>query len=839
MKRLKKSYIVTIVVVILSTSLCTFFFNRYHFIKQNDFASQLSTKIASEITSTTKIVNDALQIITQYASQNTAYSKKVIDHSRLFIEPIRQILGASVIYFIKEDGTVVVSTYFNGTNSLENNNYKFRPYFVNAMNGSNDTYVALGVTTKERGIYFSAPIYKAHNNNEISGVVVIKMPVVEIENILRTYNNPVAMTVHEGIVFLANQDEWLFRPLLPIEAQARNNRVATKQFADEKFTNSIFKKEINNIRIDRNGEEYIFAASKNQLGDVVFVTKYVKTHLIKIVVLTLLINIIIAFVIITIGVNNYEKGAFYKKHKQVSTALTESETKHRLLFENTTDAIIMYDIETERIEHCNRAATNLFGFGYVMFLSLKLKDFVIRGDGEQASANYKSSNNKELPRWVFKRKDETVFVGEVSKNSFFGADGRMKMVSSIKDITEKNKLHEQLIHSEKMAAVGQLSAGVAHEFNNILAVIMGHCQVVSIMVQKNAIQVPEKIATTLHVIENQASRGSKIVRDMMSFSRPMQPFKSAISLNSVVDEILSFQEKQCALENIAITKNYCANGTVFIDKSQIQQVFLNLLINARHALKGKGGGVISISTYESDDKIEITFVDNGLGIKDENKSKIFTPFFTTKGALAEDELGLKGTGLGLSVSFQIINNHNGTISFTSKEGVGTTFRIQFPKHSSDETNVNSVATHQSHFQTISPPLVSHPPQSIENKIKKIKNEAITVLVVDDEIEITDMIHELLISIGVKNIDIINRPKEALAIYGLKRHDFVFLDIRMPDISGIELAELLKEMDPLVNITFLTGQMEYAEVDRESLIFPVIHKPFSINQIVNVIEPPIT
>ncbi|MCU0821889.1 MAG: ATP-binding protein, partial [Spirochaetes bacterium] len=240
------------------------------------------------------------------------------------------------------------------------------------------------------------------------------------------------------------------------------------------------------------------------------------------------------------------------------------------------------------------------------------------------------------------------------------------------DITERTRLLQQLIHSEKLASVGQLAAGVAHEFNNLLTVIIGRAQ---IAMEENSI---DEIRESLNVIENTSKRGSALVKNLSAFARPKEPRFKLQDITELIDEVLKFQKRQLQLENIEIEKEYDTSVKASFDWGQMEQVFLNLLINSIHAIKPKGKGAIKISVKSSDNRIKVSFADTGIGMDEKTRLKIFDPFFSTKGAWANDGLGIPGTGLGLSVSHAIIKKHNGTIHVKSTKGRGTTFIITLP-----------------------------------------------------------------------------------------------------------------------------------------------------------------
>jgi len=243
----------------------------------------------------------------------------------------------------------------------------------------------------------------------------------------------------------------------------------------------------------------------------------------------------------------------------------------------------------------------------------------------------------------------------VVKIPVFEADGNVAgLLCSGRDITELKRVQEQLTQAQKMESVGQLAAGVAHEINTPLGIILGYAQLLLEDVEEDG-----QIHTDIKTIEKQAKICRKIVADLLRFSRRMESIVTTLDINQSIEEVVAVVEHTFKLEQVIIERNYGSNlPPVMGDKEKLKQVFVNLLNNACDAIGNDG--VISITTSFNEDNNEliISVADTGTGISSENVEKIFDPFFTTKG------VG-KGTGLGLSVTFGIIKEHGGTIEVQS------------------------------------------------------------------------------------------------------------------------------------------------------------------------------
>jgi len=233
-----------------------------------------------------------------------------------------------------------------------------------------------------------------------------------------------------------------------------------------------------------------------------------------------------------------------------------------------------------------------------------------------------------------------------------------------RDKENKKLIQQQLLHADRLASIGQLAAGVAHELNEPLGNILGLAQL-SLKLSK----MPEQAKKDLGKIEDCVIYSREIIKKLMEFSRQSSLCKEKINLNEVIDNSITFLEARCIKDGIKIIKQYTKNITITADPNQIKQVITNLTINAAQAMKN--GGELTISTRKDNENAILSVEDTGIGISSKNISKTFMPFFTTK------DIG-EGTGLGLSVVYGIIKNHNGDIKVSSEPGKGTIFEICLP-----------------------------------------------------------------------------------------------------------------------------------------------------------------
>jgi PAS domain S-box-containing protein len=236
----------------------------------------------------------------------------------------------------------------------------------------------------------------------------------------------------------------------------------------------------------------------------------------------------------------------------------------------------------------------------------------------------------------------------------------------LENVTSRIKLEETLQQSEKLSSIGLLAAGVAHEVNTPLTGVSSYTQMLLGMIPET-----DPKHALLQKVQKQTDRASNIVGNLLNFSRTGNASEFVeININKLLDDTLQLLEPQLRKSNVEIVKNYAAaSPKIFGNAGKLQQVFTNLIINARDAMFA--GGEIVLTTAFDDDKATIEVADTGSGIEPENLTKIYDPFFTTKGVGS-------GTGLGLAVSYGIVQEHAGTIRATSEVGEGTTFRLVFP-----------------------------------------------------------------------------------------------------------------------------------------------------------------
>jgi GAF domain-containing protein/CheY-like chemotaxis protein len=356
----------------------------------------------------------------------------------------------------------------------------------------------------------------------------------------------------------------------------------------------------------------------------------------------------------------------------------------------------------------------------------------------------------------------------------------------------------QLVQAAKMSALGQLVSGVAHELNNPLSVIIGYGQ---LMLQR---EVPADMQRPIDLMVAQADRMAKIVRNLLFFARQRLPERAAVNVNEVIDQTLALRQNQLTLSNITVVKDFVATPPpVAGDAQQLEQVFLNLLLNAEQAiLEAKDGGRIVLRTRvgEEGGTVLAQVIDDGPGIPSEMLPRIFEPFFTTK------DVG-SGTGLGLSVSYGIIEQHGGRLSVDSRPGE-TVFTLELPVAPDSIAPKRAAAA------------AAAPARGGEGRV---------ALVVEDEPSVLDLVVTLLQRQGW-TIEVASGGRAALNHVRSQRYDLIVSDMRMPEGDGEELFRGALALDPGLarRFVFITGDTANpaAWAFLRGTSVPVVEKPFT-------------
>jgi len=411
------------------------------------------------------------------------------------------------------------------------------------------------------------------------------------------------------------------------------------------------------------------------------------------------------------------------------------------------------------------------------------------------------------------RKNGELWFANFRTDFVFDASGKLiKQFGSIQDITdikraaEKEKqMQQELYNATHLASIGEMASGIAHEINNPLTGVVGFSQ---LLIDRD---IPDDIKEDLEIINHEAQRAAKIVSGLLTFAYQNKPGWSMVNIDEIISNTLELRTHEMELSNIRVVTELEGHlPLTAADGAQLQQVFLNIILNAEQAMKDmKKAGTLTVRTKSTGKSIIITFADTGPGISQENLSRVFNPFFTTKG------VG-EGTGLGLSMSHGIIKQHKGKINVESEEGHGARFIIELPV-----TNILDSIDEIDETDDAIP----------DRDLKK-------GLVIDDEKPILIYLERLLSGWGYES-ELVSNAKDAFEMMQENDYDFVLLDINMPDMNGLELYRQLKKVKPEMakRVLFVTGDVLEKTTSaflRENNV-PSITKPIDVEKLKQSID----
>ncbi len=508
--------------------------------------------------------------------------------------------------------------------------------------------------------------------------------------------------------------------------------------------------------------------------------------------------------------------------KMAEMALVESEERLRFLVQNSSDSLVIINVDgTQR--YVSPAAERITGFP-VAELQGRAIDTLIHPDDLQAvrAAWQETLEHPEKTVTVQYRhihKTQQWVYSEAIAQSFLSEPAINGVIASVRDITshkraeeDNERLHVQLTQAQKMETVGRLAGGVAHDFNNMLSVILGHAELAL-----SSVDTSQPLFANLQEISRAAKRSADLTRQLLAFARKQTVAPKVVDLNHTVEGMLKMLRRLIG-EDIALNWLPGGNlGLIKIDPSQVDQMLANLCVNARDSIADTGKVTIRTENVAFDEAycathldclpgeyILLAVSDSGSGMDKETLSHLFEPFFTTK------EMG-KGTGLGLATVYGIVKQNEGFISVTSTPGLGTTFSIYLPRHAGEKERVDKGDTAG----------LAVPGQA-------------TILLVEDEPMILDVTRTMLSRQGY-NVLAALTPGEALRL--AKEHgegiSLLMTDVVMPEMNGRDLAKNLLALCPNVKCLFMSGYtadvIAHHGVLDEGVFF--IQKPFTQKDLV--------
>jgi two-component system NtrC family sensor kinase len=478
--------------------------------------------------------------------------------------------------------------------------------------------------------------------------------------------------------------------------------------------------------------------------------------------------------------------------------LRKAEWRFRTLFRVAPDAVLTV-LESGRIREANDAVRDILGLHPLQVVGRTLDEFVVDEDRERLAQEFARVLAGSPSRMELRLRHEVgVRIVSLAARMVPEADPPMVLILG-RDMTAEREMRSRLVETERLAAVGELVAGVAHEVNNPLCTISAFAQIL-----QREHELTSEQREAVEVICSETMRASQVLRDLLTFARRSESDSATIQLNDLAERTLRLRTYEMGSLNIT---SECALSPdlplVQGDPRQLQQVVLNLVMNAIQAMEGTGGGTLRVSTHAERDRVVLEVADTGPGIPAEARVHVFEPFFTTK---------RDGTGLGLSVSYGIVAAHGGMISIAHTGPEGTTFRVSLPARRDAELLPSEPE----------PKIVSTSPLA-----------GMHMLFVDDELALHGGIRSYA---RTRGFEVVTVPDGASALDAARRERFdaVVCDLRMSGLDGPAFFEILRREYPRLaaRTLFITGDL----VSSSSRAFlegagqPVLAKPFELDHL---------
>ena len=492
-----------------------------------------------------------------------------------------------------------------------------------------------------------------------------------------------------------------------------------------------------------------------------------------------------------------------KKLTKANNALEKSEKKYRSIVDNALVGVYKSNMNGDMV-YANHALSNMFGYvtPEEMMSGGILQIYKNKEDRDSLVTKLQASGCVDEFECECVKKDgsgvDIILTATLEDNVISGM-----MIN----ITSRKRMEKILIQSEKLRAMGVMAAGIAHDFNNVLAIINGYTQLLEGSCEGN-----EELLNGFRAINKAVEDGSETVRRLSEFTRMEKSTAKHVSVNmvEVVEQSINFSKpkwKDVAQASGATyeidTEGLTSVRDVLGNPAELREIVINLINNAIDAMSG--GGRITFRTWEKGHSIFMSMADNGCGMSKEVQSKIFDPFYTTK--------GVEGSGLGMSVSYGIVGKHGGSIDVISQVGKGTVFTIELP-----------IAT-----ETIFPETPVEP-------VIDIEAAKYHILVVDDVKEISDLLYVFLTRQGY-NVDSVQSGDEAIKKLEKECYDLVICDLGMPQVSGWDVIKVADSLENKPKIGLITGWADMLDsLNKEDMgVDFIVSKPIKYKQLSTIIK----
>ncbi len=785
----------------------------------NDIDAYLSWSLLS--VKTLAGLNELKHSLLNEEADSLGKTNGILDH-------FRDVFGISVCYLMDRSGNTIASSNRDALDSFVGKNYGFRPYFSKSMQGSPTVYMALGVTSKERGMYCSYPVYFEDKQIPV-GVAVIKASVELIEKDFTQLKLGIVLLIDpNGLVFFSSRPDWLYHMLWKASLETMSHIERTKQFGTGPWKWTGLKLINKDNAVDELGNTY--RLHQQELANYpgwrlvsLYSHREIKEKITAplwhsvgpgLIILCVVFGGIVCFLFIKANTSILQR-------KKIEQDLKDSEEKHRILFRDSPDAYLII-VDGVFVE-CNRATEVMLRGDRTRIIG-KPPDLIspeFQPDGRKSSLAAEDKIKEALRtgsntfEWVHRRLDGSDFFVDVSITSMV-LDKKPALFTTWRDITERKSAEEQKAKLEtlnrqlqKNDSLHRMAGAIAHHFNNQLGAVMGNLEMALEDLPQDAAPV-ENLTAAMQA----ALKAAEVSGLMLTYLGQTPGKHIPLDLANICRRNLPLLLAAAPKSLILKTECPIPGPTISANENQIQQILTNLVTNAWEAVGDHQGTVnLMIKTVSQTDIpathrfpidwqpqdslyacMEIT--DTGAGIAKVDFDKLFDPFFSSK---------FTGRGLGLPVVLGNVKAHNGVVTVQSEMGQGTTFRVFIPVSTEAVPNIAIKTPHS---------------LSVEG--------GGTVLLVEDEKMLREMATSMLTRMGYK-VFAAKDGVEAVEIFtnNLDTIDVVLSDLSMPRMDGWETLTALRQIRPDIPVVLASGHDESKVLagDHPELPQVVLHKPY--------------